>query len=138
MPDYREVSRLTVRDLIGSDDAPTTVTTDTTLREVATRIRNTPIRAVAVTDAANTDQAVGVVEEGTIVDALAQGRDPNTPCSELLTGQTTDQLVRETTSLEELRRRLGPFRTLLVVDDKGKPIGHVHRDTLADRIRALA
>ncbi|SRR6266508_365955 len=134
MPDYREVMRYPVRKLIDSvEDAPRSVTPETKLRDVLSIIRDTPIRAVAVTD--NTNKAVGVIEESTLIDALAQTENLDAPCGGVA---TTQQIFRDTTSLETLRALLGPFRTLLIVDDKGKAIGHISRDTLADRISALA
>jgi predicted transcriptional regulator len=136
MPDYREVLRLPVRRLINlTEDAPRIVTTETKLQDVLSLIRDTPISAVAVTDAKNPDRAVGVIEESTIIDALAQGRGLDAPCGDVA---TTQQIFRDTTSLDTLRTLLGPFRTLLIVNNSRKPIGHITRDTLADRISALA
>jgi predicted transcriptional regulator len=134
MPDYREVLRLPVRRLIDpAGDAPIIVNDKQPLQHVLSIIQSTPIHAVAVTD--STDKVVGVIEESAIIDALAQGTKLDAPCGSVATKQ---QVFRDTTSLETLRALLGPFRTLLIVDDNGKAIGHISRDTLADRISALA
>jgi predicted transcriptional regulator len=134
MPAYREVSQLTLHDLIRpSEDAVRTVRATATLSECAAETSSSPIRAVAVVD--DNGNALGVVEEAYIVEAIGRGLGLNKPCTEVM---RTDQLVRETVTLEALRTLVAPFQTILVVDESGKPVAHIHRDILAERIRNLA
>ena len=123
------------RDLMTEN--PATVTPETTAREAARLMEQHDCGSLPVCDGIS-GRLVGVITDRDIsIRGVAQGRPPETPVSELMSGNP--QTVGEDDSLDRVEEVMArhQVRRVPVVDESGRVIGVVAQADLARELRAV-